>query len=93
MYNHYVHKKGYNMTIQTTSMASARANFAESLDAASNGEVILIQRRGKPDTAIIDADLLEDFLSSINPRIINKIKLAREESDYISFEDAFSGIL
>ena len=48
MYNHYVHKKGYNMTIQTTSMASARANFAESLDAASNGEVILIQRQANP---------------------------------------------
>jgi antitoxin (DNA-binding transcriptional repressor) of toxin-antitoxin stability system len=28
-------------------MASARANFAESLDAASNGEVVLIQRRAK----------------------------------------------
>jgi len=81
------------MTIQTTSMTSARANFAESLDAASKGEVILIKRRGKPDTAIVDADLLEDFLSSTNPRIIAKIKSARSESESISYEVAFSGLL
>lgn len=81
------------MTIQTTSMASARANFAESLDAASKGEVIIIQRRGKPDTAIVDADLLEDFLSSTNPRIIDKITSVRAESGSVSFDEAFSGLL
>ena len=81
------------MTIQTTSMASARANFAESLDAASKGEVILIQRRGKPDTAIVDADLLEDFLSSTNQRIINKISSVRAESGSVSFDEAFSRLL
>jgi prevent-host-death family protein len=81
------------MTIQTTSMTNARANFAESLDAASKGEVILIQRRGKPDTAIVDADLLEDFLSSTSPRIIAKIQSARSESGLISYEEAFSGLL
>ena len=81
------------MTIQTTSKASARANFAESLDAASKGEVILIQRRGKPDTAIVDADLLEDFLSSTNQRIINKISSVRAESGSVSFDEAFSRLL
>ena len=81
------------MTIQTTSMANARANFAESLDAASKGEVILIQRRGKPDTAIVDADLLEDFLSSTNQRIINKISSVRVESSLLSFNEVFSGLL
>jgi prevent-host-death family protein len=85
--------KGIIMTIQTTSMASARANFAESLDAASKGEVILIQRRGKPDTAIVDADLLEDFLSSTNQRIINKISSVRAESGSVSFDEAFSRLL
>lgn len=81
------------MTIQTTSMAKARANFAESLDAASNGEVILIQRRGKPDTAIVDADILEDFLSSTNPRIIKKVNSARAEAESVPFDEVFSGIL
>jgi prevent-host-death family protein len=80
------------MTIQTTTMASARANFAESLDAASNGEVVLIQRRGKPDTAIVDAELLEDFLSSTNPRIISKIKSSRSEKS-ISYSEAISDLL
>jgi prevent-host-death family protein len=81
------------MTIQTTSMSNARANFAESLDAASKGEVIVIQRRGKPDTAIVDADLLEDFLSSTNPRIIAKINSARSETGSISYDQAFSNLL
>ena len=80
------------MTIQTTTMASARANFAESLDAASNGEVVLIQRRGKPDTAIVDAELLEDFLSTTNPRIISKIKSSRSEKS-IPYSEAISGLL
>lgn len=81
------------MTVQTITMANARANFADSLDAASNGEVIVIKRRGKPDAAIVDADLLEDYLASTNPRIIRKINAARKQTESVSFDDAFAGIL
>ncbi|HUD06140.1 MAG TPA: type II toxin-antitoxin system prevent-host-death family antitoxin [Candidatus Saccharimonadales bacterium] len=81
------------MSIQTTSMSKARAHFAEALESATNGGVVLVQRRGKPDAAIVDADLLEDFLASTNPRIIKKIQKARKENEDISFDEAFAGIL
>lgn len=81
------------MSIQTTSMSKARAHFAETLETATNGEVILVKRRGKPDAAIVDAELLEDYLAAINPRIINKVQLARKEKEVVSFEEAFAGIL
>lgn len=80
------------MSIQTTSMSDARAHFAEALDAATNGGVVVIQRRGKPDAALVDAELLEDYLASVNPRIIKKVQKAREEKEAVSFDDAFSDI-
>ncbi len=80
------------MSIQTTSMSDARAHFAEALEAATNGGVVVIQRRGKPDAALVDAEILEDYLASINPRIIKKILQARAEKETVSFDDAFSGI-
>lgn len=80
------------MSIQTTSMSDARAHFAEALEAATNGGVVVIRRRGKPDAALVDAELLEDYLASINPRIIKKVQKARKEKNAIPFDDAFSGI-
>jgi prevent-host-death family protein len=80
------------MTTQTISMSDARANFAETLDAATKGDVILVTRRGKPDAALVDAEILEDYLASTNPRIIKKVQTARKEVELISFEDAFKTI-
>lgn len=80
------------MSIQTTSMSDARANFAEALEAATSGGIVVIQRRGKPDAALVDAELLEDYLASINPRIIKKVQKARAEKEFTSFNDAFSDI-
>ena len=80
------------MSIQTTSMSEARAHFAEALEAATNGEVVVIQRRGKPDAALIDAELLEDYLAATNPRIIKKVQKARQETATTTFDEAFAGI-
>lgn len=80
------------MSIQTTSMSDARAHFAEALKAATSGGVVIIQRRGKPDAALIDAELLEDYLAATNPRIIKKVQKARQEKATSSFDEAFNGI-
>lgn len=80
------------MTTQSISMSNARANFAETLESATNGEVVLIKRRGKPDAAIVDAEILEDYLAATNPRIIKKVQAARQENEVVSFEDAFTAI-
>lgn len=81
------------MTVQTTSMSKARAHFAETLETATNGEVVLVQRRGKPDAAIVDAEILEDYLAASNLRIIKKVQSARKEKEVVTFEEAFASIL
>lgn len=81
------------MTVQTTSMSAARSHLAEALDAATSGEVVLVQRPGKPDAAIVDAELLEDYLAATNPRIIKKVQAARAEKDALSFDEVFAGLL
>lgn len=80
------------MSIQTTSMSEARAHLAEALEAVRKGDIVLIKSRGKADAAIVDAELLEDYLTSVNPRIIKKVQKARSEKETVSFDDAFSGI-
>lgn len=52
------------MTIQTT-YSHARAHLANFLDAVTqNREVILIQRRGQPDVAMIAADELTSLMET-----------------------------
>lgn len=83
------------MTVQKTSMSKARAHFAEALDAATKGEVILVQRHGKPDAAIVDADLLEDILAASDASYLRSIKESREQykrGEVVSFEEAFGDI-
>jgi prevent-host-death family protein len=93
MYNVYVHKERLSMTVQSTTMSDARAHFAEALDTANSGEVVLIRRSGKPDAAIVDAEILEDFLAASNSRLIKKVQAARKEKETISFDDTFSDVL
>ncbi|MBC8160355.1 MAG: type II toxin-antitoxin system Phd/YefM family antitoxin, partial [Roseiflexaceae bacterium] len=52
------------MTIQTT-YTQARANFAELLDSVTDDrEIIIIQRRGAADVALIAADELQSLLET-----------------------------
>jgi antitoxin YefM len=54
------------MTIQTT-YTQARANLASLLDeATSNREIVIIQRRGEEDVALIAADELAGLLETIH---------------------------
>ena len=73
-------------------MSKARANFAESLNSATSGEVIIIKRRGQPDAALVGAELLEDYLASVNPRIIRKVKKSRQSGKTVTFDEAFRGL-
>lgn len=54
------------MTIQTT-YTQARAQLATLLDAATNDrEIIIIQRRGEEDVALIAADELAGLLETVH---------------------------
>lgn len=81
------------MAVKTTNMRNARSNFSATLEAATNGDVIIIQRRGKKDTAVVDADLLEDWLAVQSPQYIEAIARARAETEEIAFEEVFKDLI
>lgn len=81
------------MSVKETNMKNARSNLAATLDAASSGDVIIIKRRGKSDTAVVDADLLEDWLAIQSAEYIKSIATARSEKEEIPFDEVFKDIL
>lgn len=81
------------MTLKTTNMRNARSNFSATLEAAANGDIVIIQRRGKKDAAVVDADLLEDWLAVQDPAYIKSIAEARAETEEVSFEEVFKDVL
>jgi prevent-host-death family protein len=97
MYNKYVHNIRNNiMSVLETNMSKLRANLADALNQASMGDVVIVKRPGKPDAALVDSELLEDYLASVNPRLIKKVTKARAEfkrGEIIDFEDMFKQIM
>lgn len=77
------------MTTTSMSMSQLRDNLADALDQASQGNPVVVTRRGKADAILVDADLLEDIVSASNPRIIRKIKEARERNETYTIDEAF----
>jgi prevent-host-death family protein len=77
------------MGTTTIPASDLRANLAETLDAVSLDNIIVVTRRGKKERAIIDLDQLEDLLAASDPAYLAKIKEARESKEYLSHEDVF----
>jgi prevent-host-death family protein len=84
------------MSITETNMTSLRSHLADALDQVAAGDVVLVKRRGKPDAALVDSELLEDFLAATNPRIIKQIAEARTQvaaGETVPFEDVFRDVM
>lgn len=84
------------MGVLETNMTNLRSNLADALDQVAGGDIVLVKRRGKPDAALIDSDLLEDYIAATNPRIIKKVAKARAEvaaGQTVSFEEVFRDII
>lgn len=80
------------MSVMEINMTNLRSNLADALDQVAGGDIVLVKRRGKPDTALIDSELLEDFVAANNPRIIKKTAQARAEitaGKTVPLEDIF----
>jgi len=80
------------MSVLETNMSKLRSNLADVLNQAAAGDIVVVKRRGKPDTALIDGELLEDFIAANNPRIIKKVVSARAEikaGDTVTLDDIF----
>ncbi len=84
------------MGVLEINITNLRSNLAGALDQVADGDIVLVKRRGKPDAALIDSDLLEDYIAATNPRIIKKVAKARAEvaaGQTVPFEEVFREIM
>ena len=78
-----------------TSIISAsdlRSNLADTLDAVSVGNIVVVERRGKTPRVIVDIDEFEDILAASNPEYLRDIKNARSSNSFLSHEDLFGNL-
>lgn len=80
------------MSIKTISSTKLRNNLSDALDSLSKDDVLVVNRRGKAEKAIIDLDKLEDLLAASNPEYIKSIKEARDSDELFSHEEVFGNL-
>lgn len=73
-----------------------RDNFAQSLnEVSSRKKYLLVSKKGKITSAIVNIDLFEDLLALVNKNYLKSIKRAREEykkGQYYTHEQIFGEI-
>jgi len=74
-----------------------RNNFSDALDQviSSKENYLLVARRGKIKSALVNIDLFEDLLALTNKKYLNSIKKAREEykrGETFSHKQAFGEV-
>ncbi len=79
---------------KTITSSTLRDNLSDTLDYVEQDktQVLLIQRHGDTDAALINIDLLEVVLDSTDKELLAKLKASRKKADagkVVSFTDAF----
>jgi len=78
---------------QTIDASMLRKNQSEVLDAVRDSKnIILVKRRGKVESALIDIDTLEDLLAVQDPEYIKSIAEARASKEWYTPEEVFGDI-
>lgn len=81
------------MSTKTIDATDMRKNLSEALDAViDNKNILLVKRRGKVESALIDIDMLEDLLAAQNPEYIKSIAKARASKEYYTPEEVFGDL-
>lgn len=80
------------MTTKTIDASSMRKNLSEALDAVRDNNIILVKRRGKVESALVDIDMLEDLLALQDPEYVKSIAEARKSKEWYSPEEAFGDL-
>lgn len=82
------------MNVITTTIL--RNNLSQALSEITNKkEYLLVAKKGKITSAIVNIDLFEDLLALINKKYVQSIKKAREEykrGDYLTHDQVFGNI-
>ena len=81
------------MSTKTIDASDMRKNLSEALDAVRDEKnIILVKRRGKVESALIDIDSLEDLLAIQNPDYVSSIAEARAEKKSYTPEEVFGNL-
>lgn len=83
------------MSTKTIAAAKFRNNFANTLDAVSDDDVLIITRRGKKERVLVDLDKFEDLLAASNPEYLNEIAEARKQvanGEVFSLDEVFGNL-
>lgn len=83
------------MSTKTIAAAKFRNNFASTLDAINDDDVLIITRRGKKERVLVDLDKFEDLLAASNPNYLKEIEEARkqaENGEVFSMDEVFGNL-
>ena len=81
------------MSTQTIDASDMRKNLSEALDAVRDHKnIILVKRRGKVESALIDIDSLEDMLAVQNPAYVKSIAMARADKKTYTPDEVFGDL-
>jgi len=84
------------MSIKVIDATVLRANLGDALDEVKNGNILEIRRRGKGEAALVDLEMLEDWLAVQDPEYVASIKQARQEikqGKTVPFEDVYREVM
>ena len=81
------------MSTKTIDASDMRKNLSQALDAVRDQKnIILVKRRGKVESALIDIDSLEDMLAIQNSEYVKSIAEARANKKTYTPEEVFGDL-
>ena len=81
------------MSTKTIDASMMRKNLSVALDTVRDSKnIILVKRRGKVESALIDIDMLEDLLAVQDPEYVKSIAEARASKEWYTPEEVFGDI-
>lgn len=84
------------MSIKVIDATVLRANLGDAINEVKKGNILEIRRRGKGEVALVDLEMLEDWLAVQDPEYVASIKKVREEAKQgktVPFEDVYREVM
>lgn len=80
------------MSTKTIDATDLRNNLSGALESVTEGQTLLVKKRGKMHSVIIDIDRFEDLLAANDPEYLKTIQEARASKERFSADDVFGSV-